>query len=161
MQKGYVPVYFGEGRGKTTSAIGQGLKAIGDGLKVIMVRFLDGNKIAELEPLRRFEPEFKVFRFSKQREDGTEPSRQEMQMELTTAFQFGKKIIETGECDVLILDGVMDAVAENFLSGKELCQLVARRPEYMEVLVTGEKMVEPLEELADNVYQIETIKERL
>ena len=161
MQKGFVTVYYGEGRGKTTSAMGRGLIALGDGLKVIMIRFLDGNKIAELTPLQKFEPEFKVFRFSKQRESGAPPTHQEQQMELMTAFQFSKKIIETGECDMLILDGVLDAVAQNFLTGKDLCQVVARRPEYMQVLITGEKMIPSLEELAGNIYHIETVKESL
>lgn len=161
MQKGYLTVYYGTGRGKTTSAIGQGLRAIGDGLQVIMVRFLDGNKTAELAPLKKFEPDFKVFRFEKTREDELEPSHQEQQMELMTALQFSKKILETGECDVLILDGVMDAVTRGFFSVKELCQMLARRSEYMEVLITGTAIFPELEELADNIYHIQTIKESL
>ena len=74
MRKGNVYLYYGEGRGKTTLAIGQGMRAIGEELSVVMVQFLDYNHNKEYVPLKKLEPEFRAFRFEKQSEsyDGTD-----------------------------------------------------------------------------------------
>lgn len=61
---GYVQVYTGDGKGKTTAALGQGLRAIGRGLKVVMAQLLKGIESGELEVVKRFDPQFTIMRFA-------------------------------------------------------------------------------------------------
>lgn len=65
MDKGYVQVYTGNGKGKTTAAIGLGVRAAGYKHQVYMVQFLKNTPTGELESLKLLEPYFKVFRFQK------------------------------------------------------------------------------------------------
>ena len=67
MEKGLVQVYCGEGKGKTTAAIGLGIRAIGSHLKVIMIQFLKNDDTGECRVLKELEPTFKVFHFEKHR----------------------------------------------------------------------------------------------
>ena len=63
LEKGLIQVYTGDGKGKTTAALGQALRAVGAGYRVYMVQFLKGGSTGELEAVKRLEPEFRVFRF--------------------------------------------------------------------------------------------------
>ena len=65
MERGLIHIYTGDGKGKTTAAIGQGIRACGRGNKVYMVQFLKGQSTGELSTLKKLEPDFKVFRFEK------------------------------------------------------------------------------------------------
>ena len=65
MDKGLIHVYTGDGKGKTTAAIGLGIRALGNGYKVYMVQFLKSQDTSELKVIEKLEPGFKVFRFEK------------------------------------------------------------------------------------------------
>ncbi|MGB9792313.1 MAG: cob(I)yrinic acid a,c-diamide adenosyltransferase, partial [Thermacetogeniaceae bacterium] len=65
LKKGLVQVYTGNGKGKTTAALGQALRSVGRGLKVCMIQFLKGTSSGELNSVKRLEPDFKIFRFEK------------------------------------------------------------------------------------------------
>ena len=67
LKMGLIQVYTGDGKGKTTAALGQALRSVGAGYRVYMVQFLKGGKTGELEAARRLEPDFKIFRFEKER----------------------------------------------------------------------------------------------
>ena len=60
MKQGYVQVYTGDGKGKTTAALGLGLRAAGRGLKVLMIQFLKGTDSGELEAVKRLAPDFHI-----------------------------------------------------------------------------------------------------
>lgn len=161
MSSGGITLFYGDGKGKTTLAIGQGIRAVGEGLKVIMIQFLDYNNTKETIPLSKLEPDFRIFRFEKMRKtlpNVEDASRKEIMGELYTAFHFTKKILETGECDMLLLDGISDAIGENFISETELCELLDKRPESMELLLTGSNRYPFLVEKANYVYHITTEK---
>jgi len=68
MKIGKLYMYYGEGRGKTTLAIGQGLRAVSEGRRVVMIQFLDYNNNKDYLTLKKFEPDFRAFRFEKERE---------------------------------------------------------------------------------------------
>ncbi len=161
MRKGYIYVYYGEGRGKTTLAVGQGVRAVGEELSVIMIQFLDYNNNKESIPLKKLEPDFKVFRFEKMRnsiEDADEAVKKEVYNEVQTAFNFTKKILETGECDMLILDGIVDAIEKGYLSEASLCESLERKPSYMDVIISGSTLTDGIRKDADFIYKICTEK---
>lgn len=161
MRQGKIYIYYGDGKGKTTLAIGQGIRAIGEELSVIMIQFLDYNNTKEIIPLKKLEPDFNVFRFEKMRtgiDDLDESGKKELENELNTAFNFSRKVFETGECDVLILDGITEAVDKGFISEEDLCEILDKKPQYMDVILTGRNVYGCLVEKADNVYCIKTEK---
>ena len=160
MRKGNIYLYYGEGRGKTTLAIGQGMRALGEELSVVMVQFLDYNHNKEYIPLKRLEPEFRAFRFEKQRECYKESDRTEVTNEIRLAYNFSKKIIETGESDMLILDGITDAVEEGFISDSDVAELLKKRNEGMDIIVTGCRKYDMIADCADYIYSINIEKKQ-
>ncbi len=157
MRKGNIFIYYGEGKGKTTLAIGQGIRAVGEGLSVIMIQFLDYNNTKEGIPLKALEPDFRIFRFEKIRENINEfddNTKKDILMEIKNAFNFTRKIIETGECDVLILDGIIEAVEKEYISKEDLCYILSKKEAYMDIILTGTTVDDLLKEKSDYVYKI-------
>lgn len=157
LRKGYVFVYYGSGKGKTTLAVGQGVRAVGEELRVVMIQFMDYNNTKETIPLKKLEPDFRIFRFEKVRSaiiDVDELVKKEIAAEVQNAFNFTKKIMDTGECDVLILDGIFDAIEQGYIDEDEFVNALKRRPSYMDVINTGTKLCTKVSEQADFVYQI-------
>lgn len=161
MRKGYVYVYYGEGKGKTTLAIGQGVRVVGEGLTVVMIQFLDYNNTKEGIPLKKLEPEFRIFRFEKMRtsiKDIDESIKREILSEIRNAFNFTRKIIETGECDMLILDGIIEAIEDGYIKEDELCELLNKKMSYMDVILTGTTLHDLIAEHSEYVFRICTEK---
>lgn len=161
MRKGYVYIYYGEGKGKTTLAVGQGVRAVGEGLTVVMIQFLDYNNTKESVPLQKLEPEFRIFRFEKMRtsiQDIDESTKKEVLSEIRNAFNFTRKIIETGECDMLILDGIIEAIEDGYIKEDELHELLNKRLSYVDVILTGRTLHDLIAEKSDYIFRICTEK---
>ncbi len=161
MKQGRVYVYYGDGKGKTSLAVGQGVRAVGEGLSVVMIQFLDFNNTKEGIPLKKLEPDFRIFRFEKIRPSYAkkdETIRKEILSEVRNAFNFAKKISETGECDMLILDGMLDAITLDYIHESEFSDILQRKPSYMDVLITGIHGSSVIAEQADYVFHICTEK---
>ena len=110
MRKGNVFVYYGSGKGKTSLAIGRGIRQLGQGHSVTMIQFMDYDNKTEITPLKKLEPDFRVFCFEKARDcidETDECVKKEILNEIRVGFTFAKKILETGECDILILKGIL------------------------------------------------------
>ncbi len=167
MRQGQISIYYGEGKGKTSIAVGRGLRAIGEDLQVVMIQFLDHYNSKEITLLKKLEPDFRIFRFEKDRSEAAaldaeadEAMRKEIAGEIRNAFNFTKKIVDTGECEMLILDGVLECVEKNYLTETELQELIEKRPEYMDVILTGRILPMGLVEKAESIYQIFTEKSK-
>ena len=102
MSKGVIQIYYGEGHGKSTAAIGNAIHVASEGKNVIIIQFLKGKDENELAFLNRLEPEIKVFRFAKSDEcfdELPENVKQEEIMNLRNGFNYGKKVVTTEACD--------------------------------------------------------------
>ncbi len=156
MENGNIYVYYGEGKGKTTSALGRGLRAISKEQTVILIRFLDSFMDTEVSFFKRLEPDFKVFSFEKPRAKGEsiESYNERLRTDVKTAFFFANKIIDTEECDVLILDGITEAIEQKLIPCQDFCRLLDKRPQGMELVLTGRVISEEIFEKSDFVYHI-------
>ncbi len=159
MEKGTICIYAGDGRGKSPAAIGRAVQAAMDGKRVVIIQFLKGG-LSDSEFLRRMEPEIKVFRFEKSWETYGELSREKQQEEtvnIKNGIGFAKKVLATGECDLLILDEVLGVVENGILSVEELKELLQCREE-TGIILTGIHLCDEICVLADEVSRIETVK---
>lgn len=161
VKQGLTQVYCGPGKGKTTAAIGLGIRALGNNLKVIMIQFLKNDNTGECKLLKTLEPGFKVFHFEKERGFTwtlTDEEKSELIQEIHMALKFAKKVMDTGECDILILDEILGVIDHGFADVKELLNLIEEKPEFMELVITGRKLPEVLEDKVDYISLIEAVK---
>lgn len=157
MSKGSVQIYFGTGRGKTTAAIGQAIKAASQGKSVIVIQFLKEKKEDEISFLARLEPEIKLFRFQRSAEryeDLTEEERLDENQNLKNGMNFARKVILTEECDVLVLDEVLGLMDFGIVTAEEIRGLIESSDEDMHLIFTGSHGGEEIWDLAEEVVEL-------
>mgnify|MGYP004726463063 FL=1 len=160
MEKGLVYIYAGDGRGKFPAAIGRAVQAAVEGRQVVIIQFLKGKGLQDCEFLRRMEPEIKLFRFEKSDENFEELPEERKQEEIRNiknGLNFAKKVLSTGECDLLILDEVLGLVEKGIVSVEELKAMLDCR-EDTSVILTGITLSDEICLLADEISKIETVK---
>ena len=159
MATGRVEIYYGEGRGKSSSALGTAIQAVSEGKDVFIIQFLKGKSNQKMEFLKRLEPEIKFFRFEKSQEYFNELSGEQQEEEavnIKNGMNFARKVLSTGECDLLVLDEVLGLIDNRLIELEELKNMILARPEGMEVVLTVRVFQEELRPLADQVYHIVT-----
>ena len=157
---GKIQIFAGKGQGKSSAALGKAILAAVSGKRVAIIQFLKGNGLRESQFQRRLEPEIQVFRFEKSWETYGELSREKQQEEtvnIKNGIGFAKKVLATGECDLLILDEVLGVVENGILSVEEIKELLQCREE-TGIILTGIHLCDEICVLADEVSRIETVK---
>jgi len=161
LQKGCIQVYTGNGKGKTTAALGLGVRAVGRGLKVYMVQFLKGSDTGELHSLNKLEPDFKIFRFERPRGffwTLSEEEKLELKKDIDKGFEFCKQVVKNNECDVLIIDEIMGVLGNKLLEMSEVVELLKSKPQGMEIILTGRNVPQEIMDIADLVTEMKDIK---
>ena len=132
VKTGQIAIYYGAGKGKTSVSLGKGIRALGENLRVVMIQFMDYHNNQEIALLEKLEPDFRIFHFEKDREgtEMTEEIRKEIASEIRNAFNFTKKILDTGECDMLMLDGILECVEEGYLLEEEVVEMMGKTSQY-------------------------------
>ena len=159
MDKGYVQIFCGKGDGKSSAAIGKGIFSAIEGRRVIIVQFMKQKDLAEVEFFKQLEPQIKLFRFEKKDTSFSELSEQEKNDEVTNilnGLNFAKKVLTTGECDVLILDEALGLIDEGIISMEDIIQVISAKSEEEIVFLTGINLPEELREYVNVVSEIET-----
>ena len=111
--------------------------------------------------LQRMEPEFKVFRFEKFQAgyNDLEANEQvEEAVNIKNAFGFARKVLVTGECDLLVLDEILGILDLGMITVEEIKELLAAKDDSVALVITGIHMKEELFPFVDQVYQIDTLK---
>lgn len=161
LEEGFVQIYTGNGKGKTTAAVGQGIRSCGDGLKVYMVQFLKGGDTGELHSLKKLEPDFKVFRFERPRGffwTLSDEEKKELKVDIDKAFDFCKNVFENRECDLLIMDEIMGVITNKLLTVDEIVKFIKSKPKSMELIMTGRDVPDEIIAEADLVTEMREIK---
>jgi len=163
MKKGRLQIYFGNGKGKTTAAVGQAIREASRGKSVFIIQFLkERQQVEETSFIQRLEPEIKLFRFQRQEKaflDLAPQQRSEETLNMKNGLAFARKVLATVECDVLVLDEILGLVEHGIVKPEEIIELMEEASENTEVIFTGIKLCPELMELADEVYQITALKE--
>ena len=160
MSKGLVTIFTGEGRGKTSAAIGRAVQAADSGKRVVIIQFLKGKGLKGSEFVKRLEPEIMLFCFEKSDESFenlTDEQKQEECRNIRNGLNYAKKVLCTGECDLLILDEVLGLVENEIITAEDLIALIDSREE-TNIILTGISLRDEICFKADEVSKIETIK---
>ena len=126
-EKRIVQIYYGNGKGKTTAAMGQSIRAASKGLRTIIIQFLKGKDSQEFSYLKKLEPDIKLFRFEKADEyygDLLPEEQAEERKNIINGFNFAKKVLNAGECDMLVLDEVLGLVDLNIITIQDIIDLL-------------------------------------
>lgn len=161
MEQGLIQIYAGDGRGKTSAAIGQGIKAAGAGRSVVIIQFLKGNATGEFDIIKRLEPEIKLFSFEKSDKcfiDLTDEEKLEEIQNIRNGFNFAKKVLSTGECDLLILDEFLGLFDNEIMTIEDLKELLAAKSEDVGIIMTGIHVSDDVCRCVDEVTKLETTR---
>lgn len=156
-----IVMYCGNGSGRSAAAIGQGIRCACAGQSVFVVRFLKGKASLELEFLKKLEPEIKLFCFDKfdaAYSDLTDEEKEEEKIHITNGISYAKKVLVTGECDVLILDEVLDLVAMHIIDVQDVIALLEAVGEDKKAILTGTSRCEALWPYVDRVTEVSTLQ---
>lgn len=157
MSTGKIQVYYDEGRGKTSAALGYAIHEASKGESVIVIQFLKQKDEDEISFLGRLEPEIRLFRFQKSEKFYRElPAEEQLeeQMNMKNGISYARKVLQTGECDILILDEVLGLLDQNIVPEEEILQLMAMKSDDMHMIMTGQVISDGIMEQADDVYEI-------
>ena len=158
LAKGLIQVYTGNGKGKTTAALGQGLRAAGHGLRVTMIQFMKGKiNYGELEALRAVDgftlEQFGLPTFVKK----GAPSPEDLRL-AAEGFARAEQLLREGSVDVLILDEINVAVDYGLLTLEQVLGLIEAKPPQVELILTGRYAPPEILERADLVSEVREVK---
>ncbi|MFQ6074357.1 MAG: cob(I)yrinic acid a,c-diamide adenosyltransferase [Candidatus Bathyarchaeia archaeon] len=158
LKKGLVQVYTGDGKGKTSAAFGAALRAIGRGLKVYIIQFIKGGfDYGELYIVEKL-PNLKLAAFGRGR-FVTDVSPQEEDVKLAReALELAKRVVQSGEYDMVILDEINVALNLKLVNMNEALLLIKNKPEHVELILTGRYAPRQVIEAADLVTEMKEIK---
>lgn len=159
--KGLVHIYTGDGKGKTTAAIGLGVRACGSGLKVLMVQFLKSSQTGEMNMISKMEPLFTLYRSKEVKGffwDMDDEQKKRLREIENDTFNYAKKESLSDNLNILILDEIMGSIKNNLVSIQDVINLIINKPESLEIILTGRNAPKELIELADYVSEINAIK---
>jgi len=159
MQKGLIIVHTGNGKGKTTAALGLAFRAVGNGLKVCMIQFIKGTwKYGELEAAKKFD-NFEIIPMGKGFVNlGAENPDPEDIKAAEDAFNRGKEAIMSNKYDMVILDEINYAISYKLIDVEKVIDLLKNKPENVHVVLTGRNAHEKIIEIADLVTEMREIK---
>lgn len=157
IMKGYVQVYTGNGKGKTTAALGLSIRAAGAGLSVYILQFMKSGDYSEIKALKKFSQNITVEQFGTGRFIKAEPAPEEIKA-ARKGLAKADRIVKAGRHDVVILDEANVAVYCRLFSIDELMSIVRSRPDHVELVITGRSADEKLIEAAGLVTEMREIK---
>ena len=155
--KGYVQVYTGDGKGKTTAAMGLALRAAGAGLKVYIAQFVKSERYSEIDAFERFSDLITCRLYGSGCWLEGEPNDEDIKL-ARSGLDEVRQIIAAGKYDVVILDEANIATFFGLLSVDDLIGLIDLKPAGVELLFTGRKADQRLIDRADLVSEMQEIK---
>ena len=161
MKQGQIYIYSGDGHGKSPAALGKAVMMAAAGKSVVIIQFLKEKGLGDSAFLNRLEPEIKIFRFEKSDMNFFELPQEKQNEEIINiknGINFAKKVLATGECDLLILDEVLGLVYNGIITVEDLKNLLDARDEETDIIMTGISLNDEICMLADEVSKIETLK---
>lgn len=158
-RKGLVIVYTGNGKGKTTAALGLALRAIGHGQKVFMIQFMKGNEnYGEIKSAKKYLPEFTIVQKGLDRfvrKNGAKPEDIALASE---GIELAKKVVTCRNYDLVILDEINVALDYGLVAEAKVIELIKLKPKNLTIVLTGRYAPKTILNMADTISEIRDIK---
>lgn len=155
-EKGYVQVYTGNGKGKTTAALGLALRAVCAGKKVFMGQFIKGMAYSELKA-PQWMPNFTIEQFGRDCFIKNDPTAEDISI-AAAGLQKSRDILLSGQYDLLILDEINVALYYKLFSEEDVLSLMRDKPSHTELVLTGRYAPDSIVKAADLVTEMKEIK---
>jgi cob(I)alamin adenosyltransferase len=155
--KGYIQVYMGDGKGKTTAALGLALRAAGAGLKVYFAQFVKGMRYSEHVALERMADYITVAQYGRSCFIKGDPTEEDIRLAREGLSQ-SRKAMLSGDYDIVILDEANIATHYNLFSVEDLLDFIRAKPDDVELIITGRDADPKIIETADLVTNMKEIR---
>ena len=155
-----IHLYYGEGKGKTTAALGLTIRALGSGFRVVFVQFLKNQSTGELSVLERL-PGLTVLRGKEGSGFSftmTEEERERTRSLHTENLKTAIELAASGNCDMLVLDEAIGAYGRELIDKELLEDFVRNKPKTLELILTGRNPAQWMIECADYASEIRKVK---
>jgi len=153
----YIHVYTGDGKGKTTAVLGLTLRAAGAGWRVLFAQFLKHGEFSEIKALKKLGEQVTIRQYGSGRFLKGRPSEKEKEMALAGLSEI-MQVMEEGKYDLIVLDEINVAVHFGLIPLKSVMSLLEKRPQDVELILTGRWASKEIMERADLVTEVRMIK---
>ena len=153
--KGLIQIYTGDGKGKTTAALGIALRASGHGLKVIFIQFIKGIATGEHKFIQKYLP-FEIVQLSSG--NCFQKNGEQLGKEVKQTLEFTREILLGSKYDMVILDEIFIALSQNLITTKDIMDLLDMKPDTVELVLTGRNAPPEIVQRADLVTEMLMIK---
>lgn len=157
LSKGYIQIYTGNGKGKTTAAMGLAVRAAGAGLTVFIGQFVKGMHYSELDSLKQFEPQITIQQYGRDCFIYNEPTEEDIRI-AREGFDEIKAVVTSGDYSLVILDEIAIANYYKLIDVDEVLALIENKPDHVEMILTGRYIDQKLIDAADLVTEMTEIK---
>lgn len=160
MNKGLIHVYYGDGKGKTTASIGLTIRAAGCGLRVVLLQFLKGRNVSEIESLKML-PNITILRNHKDLgfyNTMDDQVKREITQIHNENLERAVEIIKSNQCDMLVMDEIIDAYDHQLVNRKMVEDLIINKKPELEIVLTGHNPNPFFLEHADYITEMKKIK---
>lgn len=157
MKKGYIQVYTGDGKGKTTAALGLALRAAGAGLKVYIGQFMKTGAYSEVRALKRFSDLITIEQFGTGKFVKGSPAPEDIEA-ARSGLEKARGAMGSGQYGLIILEEANVAVNFGLFSVEGLLNLIADKPEAVEIVITGRGACPEIIDRADLVTEMKSVK---
>ncbi len=155
--RGFVHLYTGNGKGKTTAALGLALRAVGAGKKVSFNQFVKGQRYSEIDAVNKLLPSITVRQFGLDCFIIQSPTQMDIEA-ARNGLNEVSEIIQSGRFDLVILDEANIAIYYNLFTADELIRVLEKKPKNVEIVITGRYATRELIDYADLVTEMKEVK---
>jgi cob(I)alamin adenosyltransferase len=153
--KGLVHVYTGDGKGKTTAALGLAMRAVGQGMKVAFIQFVKGEPCGEHLFVKQYRP-FEIVQISIG--DSFKKSKEQLGQEAQQTLAYANQEILSKKYDLVVLDEIFVAISQGLITVEQVQELLDSKPASVELVLTGRNAPSEIAQRADLVTEMLMIK---
>jgi len=154
--KGLTIIYTGDGKGKTTAALGSAVRAAGHGLKVIVIQFVKGDPNCGEH---FFAAKHRLFEIVQLAEGNSfTMSQEDLRTTVRKTLEYAEAVLSSGEYQMVILDEILVAIKKGLLDTSEVVDLVKGKPDSVDLILTGRQAPAELVKIADLVTEMHMVR---
>ena len=159
IKKGYTQIYTGNGKGKTTAALGLALRASGAGLKTLFIQFMKGQTYSELDAVKKLKGLITIEQYGSGK--FCKPGGKDFEEHYSLAqkgLNRAAEVLKTGEYSIIVLDEIITSIQFGLITIEDIINLIEIKKENVELILTGRGAPEELIKRADLVTEMKDIK---